>query len=74
VEQERRDHELALRLAQETNDQLEEMSPQDNRMYVYIFSQNYDLVQRKDITAMLVMNFTNLFVKLTKIYVQHNYF
>lgn len=31
LEQERRDHELALRLAQETNDQLEEMSPQDNR-------------------------------------------
>ncbi|XP_069688949.1 myosin heavy chain 95F isoform X2 [Periplaneta americana] len=31
LEQERRDHELALRLAQETNDQIEEMSPQDNR-------------------------------------------
>jgi hypothetical protein len=34
LEQERRDHELALRLAQETNDQLEEMSPQENRKYV----------------------------------------
>jgi myosin-6 len=31
LEQEKRDHELALRLAQETNDQIEEMSPQDNR-------------------------------------------
>lgn len=36
-EQERRDRELALRLAQETNEQLEEMSPQDNRRYVQFF-------------------------------------
>jgi myosin-6 len=34
LEQERRDHELALRLAQETNDQLEEMSPQESRRYM----------------------------------------
>jgi myosin-6 len=37
LEQEKRDHELALRLAQETNDQLEEMSLQDNRRYVHTF-------------------------------------
>lgn len=35
LEQEKRDHELALRLAQETNDQIEEMSPQENRRYVH---------------------------------------
>jgi hypothetical protein len=74
LEQERRDHELALRLAQETNDQLEEMSPQDNRRYVHIFSQNYDLFQRKYITAMLVMDFTILCVKLNKICTQYNHF
>lgn len=39
LEQERRDHELALRLAQETNDQIEEMSPQDNRRYVHFFTE-----------------------------------
>lgn len=41
LEQERRDHELALRLAQETNDQLEEMSPQDNRRYVRTSSRTF---------------------------------
>jgi len=74
MEQERRDHELALRLAQETNDQLEEISPRDNRRYVHIFSQNYDLIQRKHITAILVMDFTILGVKLSKICAYHNYF
>ena len=37
MEQERRDHELALRLAQETNDQLEEVSQHDNSRYVLNF-------------------------------------
>lgn len=54
LEQERRDHELALRLAQETNDQLEEMSPQDNRRSELVRSvqaaqgkQKYDLSKWK---------------------------
>lgn len=74
LEQERRDRELALRLAQETNDQLEEISPPDNRRYVHVFSQNCDLVQRKRITAMLGMDSTILYVKLTTISAQCNYF
>ncbi|XP_069688950.1 myosin heavy chain 95F isoform X3 [Periplaneta americana] len=54
LEQERRDHELALRLAQETNDQIEEMSPQDNRRSELVRSvqaaqgkQKYDLSKWK---------------------------
>ena len=42
LEQERRDHELALRLAQESNGQLDE-SPTMSRKYVYIFVLNFSL-------------------------------
>jgi len=54
LEQERIDHELALRLAQETNDQLEEISPQENRRSELVRSvqaaqekQKYDLSKWK---------------------------
>jgi len=54
MEQERRDHELALRFAQETNDQLEEISPRDNRRSELVRSvqaaqekQKYDLSKWK---------------------------
>lgn len=36
MEQERRDHELALRLAQETNGQVEDLSP-PTRRYVFTY-------------------------------------
>lgn len=37
MEQERRDHELALRLAQETNGQLEDVSPPMRRYVLFVF-------------------------------------
>lgn len=52
LEQEKRDHELALRLAEETNDQLEEMPPQDNRRYVHTSSHMVmKLIQKKYIIS-----------------------
>jgi hypothetical protein len=65
-----------LRLAQETNDQLEEMSPQDNRRYVHIFSQNADKIGSGKMYLCHISDelYNFVFGKLTEISAQHNYY